>query len=233
MKYYIIYKTTNIINNKIYVGLHGTNDLEDGYLGSGIFIKKAIKKYGKINFIKEIMFIFDNKLDMINKEKEIVNENFINRGDVYNMVKGGYGLSTLSESKRSETIEKIRKANLERDSSVSSKKRIETLLKKDSDIFKKMGIKSSIKQKENYKNGYVNPNQNLNDIFIFDNNGVLRYKCKRIDLPKLCVSEGLPERMLIKSLHNNGLKLYAKQPPTKNEYLMFSGWYAIYENKLI
>ena len=45
----IIYKTTCLINNKIYIGQHCT-DAEDGYLGSGDLIKKAILKYGKHNF---------------------------------------------------------------------------------------------------------------------------------------------------------------------------------------
>jgi len=50
----IIYKTTNLINNKIYVGKHNTS-ANDGYLGSGKLIKQAVKKYGKEN-IKRIVF---------------------------------------------------------------------------------------------------------------------------------------------------------------------------------
>jgi hypothetical protein len=76
MKYYTVYKTTNLINNKIYIGLHATDNINDGYLGSGIFLKKAIKKYDYKNFKKEILYVFDNKKDMITKEKEIVNEDW-------------------------------------------------------------------------------------------------------------------------------------------------------------
>ena len=72
MKHFIIYQTTNLTNNKIYIGLHSTDNLDDGYLGSGVFLKQAIKKYGYQNFKKEILYIFDNKKDMIEKEKEIV-----------------------------------------------------------------------------------------------------------------------------------------------------------------
>ena len=230
MKYYTIYKTTNLINNKIYIGLHTTNNLNDGYLGSGIFLKKAIKKYGFKNFKKEILYILPSKKEMILKEKEIVNEEFIKRDDTYNMTKGGYGLSTLSEEKRLATIEKIRKSNKERDSTESSKQRIETLLKKDPEIFKKMGEKSKIKQKENYKNGYINPKQRLDNVLIFNNKKEKIFEVKRIDLKVLCEKENLPMRVLIKSIQKKGEPLYLKQRPTKIEYSKYKGWYGIYEN---
>lgn len=53
--FYILYKTTNLINGKTYIGIHKTNNLEDGYLGSGFSLIKAVKKYGKNNFKREVL----------------------------------------------------------------------------------------------------------------------------------------------------------------------------------
>ena len=57
---HVIYKITNIVNGKFYIGKHSTLDINDSYMGSGVAIKKAIKKYGKENFTKEILFEFEN-----------------------------------------------------------------------------------------------------------------------------------------------------------------------------
>ena len=89
--FYTIYKTTNLINGKYYIGKHQTLNIDDTYLGSGIAITKAINKYGRENFTKEILFVFDNELDMNNKEKEIVTEEFISSKNNYNRGVGGQG----------------------------------------------------------------------------------------------------------------------------------------------
>ena len=89
--YYIIYQTTNLQNNKIYVGKHATNNLEDGYLGSGKLLVRAIRKYGVISFKKEILFVFNTEREANEKEKEIVTEAFCLREDTYNLCVGGQG----------------------------------------------------------------------------------------------------------------------------------------------
>lgn len=88
---FTIYKTTNLINGKIYIGCHRTEIQNDSYLGSGNQLIAAIKKYGRCNFIKEILFVFDNSEDMFIKERELVNEEFVKRPDTYNICVGGVG----------------------------------------------------------------------------------------------------------------------------------------------
>ena len=88
---YTVYKIVNKTNGKIYVGAHQTKDLNDGYFGSGLVIRRAVEKYGVENFDKEILHIFDNSDDMFSKEAEIVNEEFVTRDDTYNLKLGGFG----------------------------------------------------------------------------------------------------------------------------------------------
>lgn len=53
--YYIVYKTTNTLNGRFYIGSHATKKLEDGYLGSGVSLKEAIRKYGRKVFERQIL----------------------------------------------------------------------------------------------------------------------------------------------------------------------------------
>lgn len=89
--YFTIYKTTNLINGKYYIGMHKTDDLDDGYLGSGYLLRRAIKKHGKEKFQKEILFVFDNKEDMISKEVELITEEDRKSKLCYNIAQGGSG----------------------------------------------------------------------------------------------------------------------------------------------
>lgn len=86
-----LYKITNLINNKIYIGVHKTDNIDDGYMGSGKIIKSAIKKYGIENFKKDILEIFDTYDAALLKEAEIVTDEFLLRTDVYNLRRGGTG----------------------------------------------------------------------------------------------------------------------------------------------
>jgi hypothetical protein len=89
--YFYLYKITNLINNKIYVGVHKTKDINDGYMGSGKIINNAIKKYGLENFKKEIIEYFNSSEEMFKREKEVITEDFLSRNDVYNLRRGGNG----------------------------------------------------------------------------------------------------------------------------------------------
>lgn len=88
---YTVYKTTNLVNQKIYIGCHKTKDPNDNYLGSGKLLKAAIEKYGIENFKKKILFVFDTEQEMFAKEAELVTEEFCKSDENYNLCSGGSG----------------------------------------------------------------------------------------------------------------------------------------------
>jgi len=79
------------MNGKIYIGSHKTPNLNDGYMGSGKYLKRALEKHGIDNFVKEILFIFDTPELMYAKEAELVNEEFLTEANTYNLKVGGFG----------------------------------------------------------------------------------------------------------------------------------------------
>jgi len=89
--HYLVYKITNRINGKVYIGTHKTDDLADGYMGSGKYLNHAIKKHGVENFEKMILHDFDNPTEMFAKEAELVNEDFLANENTYNLRVGGFG----------------------------------------------------------------------------------------------------------------------------------------------
>lgn len=103
---YIVYQTVNLVNNKIYVGYHKTENPEvfDGYLGNGVYItspssymnpttpfKYAVKKYGPKNFKRTTLAVFDTLDEARELEEQIVNYEFLKRKDTYNAALGGQG----------------------------------------------------------------------------------------------------------------------------------------------
>jgi hypothetical protein len=86
--YYTVYKITNLINNKEYIGAHKTSDLEDEYMGSGKHLKHAQEKYGIENFNKKYLHIGNCSELMFFIEEELVNKDFIILKDNYNLKLG-------------------------------------------------------------------------------------------------------------------------------------------------
>lgn len=104
-KYHFVYITTNLINGKKYLGKHSTNNLKDSYLGSGKLIKRAILKYGKENFKREILEYCENKY--IAYEREFyysLKFNVIIDKSFYNCSNGGNGNNGYKLSQKHKEI---------------------------------------------------------------------------------------------------------------------------------
>ena len=119
----VIYKTTNLINGKIYIGQDKNNNLN--YYGSGDLIKSAIKKYGKKNFIKEILCVCNTIDELNSKEKFYINEyNSTDKNIGYNITIGGTNGTMLHRKHTKETKEKMRISALGKKKSESHRKNI-------------------------------------------------------------------------------------------------------------
>jgi group I intron endonuclease len=153
MVYNLIYKTTNLVNGKIYVGKHAQNGLEfDGYFGSGIWLVRSVRKYGKENFIREIVEIVCPKLTNINEREKFWIDKLDARNSLigYNISKGGDGwdsetltnkwkddewrekqLLLISEANNRPEVKSKRNASLKRISNTPEQKEIHSRLSKE------------------------------------------------------------------------------------------------------
>ena len=95
-KYNYFYKITNTKSGEYYFGVHSTDDLDDGYLGSGTRIKEAIEKEGKENFNKEIIKFFSTITEALEEEARVVTKDLVDDPMCYNMVLGGGGYDNNS-----------------------------------------------------------------------------------------------------------------------------------------
>jgi hypothetical protein len=87
--YYLLYEITNLVNGKTYIGQHTTENIDDGYIGSGKNILRAIKKYGKENFKKEILLYAKNEVALNFFERALVTPEFCALKTNYNLREGG------------------------------------------------------------------------------------------------------------------------------------------------
>lgn len=90
-KYHFIYKTTCKITGKFYVGMHSTDNLADGYLGSGKILGYSRAKYGDENHQIEHIEFFSSRDELKKREKEIVNEDLLKDPLNINLKYGGDG----------------------------------------------------------------------------------------------------------------------------------------------
>jgi hypothetical protein len=86
-----LYKTTCLITGRYYIGIHSTNNLEDGYMGSGKRLRYSLRKYGIDNHKKEILEFFDSRELLIEAEKKAITEDMIADVNCMNIMSGGTG----------------------------------------------------------------------------------------------------------------------------------------------
>ncbi len=138
-KYHFIYKTTNLLSGKYYIGMHSTDNLEDGYMGSGKRLRYSINKYGKESHKREILEFLDSREELKKKEREIVSLNEIAKKECMNIMLGGQGGFV------SEEVQKKR--------SIAANKALNEKMKTDKEFYDIFRKKISKGVKETYKNG--------------------------------------------------------------------------------
>ncbi len=108
-KFHLIYKTTCLETGKYYVGMHSTDDLDDGYLGSGRWLINSVKKYGKEKHVREIIEFVPTREQLRIREEQIVDQKMIDDDLCMNLDLGG---QTGDFKDRISTCEKMRLAKL-------------------------------------------------------------------------------------------------------------------------
>lgn len=185
--YYLIYKITNNINGKYYIGCHKTEDINDNYMGSGKAIKYAIRKYGIDNFKKEILFECSSAEEMFSKEKEIVTEDIVNDRLSYNLKLGGtanfyYINKNKLNHKSNQHLILSQKLKSNKKYKKDFIKKM-TIINKENGI-KKRGVSTSRKGMILVYNGdrrkYIDKNEiekYINEGYILPNQQMYEYKC--------------------------------------------------------
>lgn len=111
-KYHFVYMTLNKVTNKLYLGKHSTKRLNDNYLGSGKLLLQSIKKYGRENFIIDIINFYDTSEQAYKMEKLLSEAiDVVNDDNFYNLIYGGkHSLSgyNMPEEKRKLLSEKYK-----------------------------------------------------------------------------------------------------------------------------
>ena len=141
-----IYKITNLLNGYIYIGQDKLD--RNYYYGSGIRIKRALKKYGKKNFIKDILCYCFSIEELSEKEKYWIKYFKDLNYNLYNITKGGRGFQKkhtkeskekikknnarywLNKHHSEKTIEKIKKARAKQIITENTRRKMSTSLKK-------------------------------------------------------------------------------------------------------
>lgn len=89
-KFHYIYKIVRD-DGKYYIGMHSTDNLEDGYFGSGKRITRSIKKHGLVRHTKTVLEFLPSRLLLKEREKELITNEVRNDDKCFNIAPGGGG----------------------------------------------------------------------------------------------------------------------------------------------
>jgi hypothetical protein len=210
---FTVYKITNLINKKYYIGVHKITSENNNYMGSGPLIKKAINKYGLQNFKKEILFTYETEKLAYDKEAELLKDVW-NNDDCYNLNEGGKGSwSYVNESginegdnnvmRDSVKVREIVKEKLEKGSYHTEKRKNASIKNSRLGIKARTGMKDTDevrkKRSESVRKSFQDPNvrqrqknglrKHCKSYLLVDPNGVeynidvISDFCKEHDLP--------------------------------------------------
>jgi len=140
-----VYRVTNILNGKFYIGKHSSNDMFDDYMGSGLAIMRAIKLHGKENFVKEVISEHRTSKEAYVAEKTEIAKHLGNRM-CYNIADGGGGfqkgnvMSSEVRAKISASMKGVKKSQSARRKIIESRESaVEVLRKRIIQIDKETG----------------------------------------------------------------------------------------------
>ena len=230
-KFHFIYKTTNLLSGKYYIGMHSTDNLDDSYLGSGKRLRYSINKHGFENHVREILEFVDSRERLKKREKEIVSLDEIAKEECMNLIVGGEGgrgftseEQRLNAKKSNEKQRILRETNLEwvekykKNKSSSQKKAYDEGRREKVYFYDRNGKKHSEKSKEKMKeskigHGAGSKNSQFGTCWINDKNVNKKIKKEEIEnfikegwkIGKI-VKFNIDKNLLleIKKLHNIG-----------------------------
>jgi hypothetical protein len=111
-KYHFVYKTVCLTTRHYYLGVHSTDNLCDGYVGSGIKFLNYVKKYGRENFIKEIIAMCSTRVEAFEQERSIITEAVLADEMCLNLIDGGIGYRHTYDETSQNRISKTRRERI-------------------------------------------------------------------------------------------------------------------------
>lgn len=109
-RFHVLYKTTCLVTGRWYIGMHSTDDLADGYMGSGKRLTRSLNKYGRANHICVILEQLSTRAMLVEREVQIVTQELIADPMCMNLAPGGngnWGWGITTEEREAERLRKL------------------------------------------------------------------------------------------------------------------------------